>query len=257
MAPVISLQDVGIRFTAPRHSRAGRTPRLFAVRRSVLWGIRHVTLEVQEGEVLGLIGPNGAGKTTLLRTVGGIYSPDEGRTQVRGRVGALLSVTGGLMPQLSGWENIALLGILMGLSRQRLRAVTPKIAEFSGLGDFLDAEVRTYSAGMKARLGFSVAAFVDPDVLLIDEVLAVGDQEFRDRSTTVMNEFANSGRSILIASHDLDRMTAMCSRVVRMERGAVAEVGDPQSVTAHYRGRPTGTPPDLGTSGGRAAQHPS
>jgi ABC-type polysaccharide/polyol phosphate transport system ATPase subunit len=252
MPPVVSLQDVGIRFTAPRHSRAGRAPRLFAVRRSVLWGIRHVTLDVEEGEVLGLIGPNGAGKTTLLRTVAGIYAPDEGQARVRGRVGALLSVTGGLMPLLSGWENIALLGILMGLSRQRLKGVTPQIAEFSGLGDFLDAEVRTYSAGMKARLGFSVAAFVDPDVLLIDEVLAVGDQEFRDRSTSVMDDFRNSGRSILIAGHDLDRMTAVCSRVVRMERGAVAEIGDPRTVTARYRDRPGATRPDVGTVGGRA-----
>jgi ABC-type polysaccharide/polyol phosphate transport system ATPase subunit len=244
MAAVVSVQDVGIRFMLPRHSRVGRTPRLFGVGRTVFWGLRHATFDVGEGEVVGVIGPNGAGKTTLLRTVAGIYVPDEGRVRVRGRVGAILSVTGGMMPQLSGWENISLLGILMGVSRRKLRAVTPQIAEFSDLGDFLDAEVRTYSSGMKARLGFAVAAFVDPDVLVIDEVLAVGDQEFRDRSGAVIEDFRNSGRPILIASHDIDRMAKFTTRVLRLERGEVAELGDPSEVTRTYKrvhggGRPS------------------
>ncbi|MGH2722690.1 MAG: ABC transporter ATP-binding protein [Actinomycetota bacterium] len=235
MAPVVSVQDVGIRFMLPRHSRVGRTPRLFGVGRTVFWGLRHATFEVQEGDVVGIIGPNGAGKTTLLRAVAGVYVPDEGRVRVRGRVGAILSVTGGMMAQLSGWENISLLGVLMGVSRSKLRAVTPRIAEFSDLGDFLDAEVRTYSSGMKARLGFAVAAFVEPDVLVIDEVLAVGDQQFRDRSAAVIEDFRKSGRPILIASHDVDRMEKFTTRVVRLERGEVAEIGDPKAVTRHYR----------------------
>jgi ABC-type polysaccharide/polyol phosphate transport system ATPase subunit len=235
MAAVVSVQDVGIRFMLPRHSRIGRTPRLFGMGRTVFWGLRHATFEVGEGEVVGLIGPNGAGKTTLLRTVAGIYVPDEGKVRVRGRVGAILSVTGGMMPQLSGWENISLLGILMGVSRRKLKAVTPQIAEFSDLGDFLDAEVRTYSSGMKARLGFAVAAFVDPDVLVIDEVLAVGDQEFRDRSGAVIEDFRKSGRPILIASHELERMTKFATRIVWLERGEVVEIGDPKEVVGRYR----------------------
>jgi teichoic acid transport system ATP-binding protein len=235
MAAVVSLQDVGIRFTVPRHSRIGRTPRLLGVGRTVFWGLRNATFEVGEGEVVGLIGPNGAGKTTLLRTVAGIYVPDEGKVRVGGRIGAILSVTGGMMPQLSGWENISLLGVLMGVSRRKLKAVMPQIAEFSDLGDFLDAEVRTYSSGMKARLGFAVAAFVDPDVLVIDEVLAVGDQEFRDRSGAVIEDFRKSGRPILIASHDVDRMAKFATRIVRLERGEVAEIGDPKTVATNYQ----------------------
>ena len=235
MEPVASLEDVGIRFRLPRHSRVGRAPRLIGLGHSEFWGVRHVTFEVFPGEVIGLLGPNGAGKTTLLRTVAGVYVPDEGRVRVRGRVGTLLSVTAGMMPLLSGWENISLLGILMGASRRKLAEVTPQIADFSELGDFLDAEVRTYSSGMKARLGFAVAAFVDPDVLVIDEVLAVGDQEFRDRSAGVIEDFRKSGRPIVIASHDLHRMEKFTTRIVRLERGAVAEIGDPVTVARHYR----------------------
>jgi len=234
MAPVLSVRDAGVRFRVARHSRFGRTPRLFGARRSVLWGLRGVSLDVSAGEAVGLIGPSGAGKTTLLRLMAGVYEPDEGAVEVAGRVGPLLSVSAGLIPQLSGWENIALGGVLLGLSRRQTRAAMPGIADFSGLGKFLDAEVRSYSEGMKARLGFSIAAFTDPDVLLVDEVLAVGDEEFRERSFSVLRDFIASGRPVVAASHELGRLSALCTRMVWMESGRIEEDGDPDSVIRHY-----------------------
>ena len=241
MEPVISLRDVGIRFRVARHTHVGRTPKLFGSRKSLFWGLRETSLEVARGEAVGLIGPSGAGKTTLLRTVAGVYVPDEGTVEVRGRVGTLLSLSAGLIPQLSGWENIALGGVLLGLTRARTREVMPRIAEFSGLGRFLEATVHTYSEGMKARLGFSIAAFTDPDVLVLDEVLAVGDEEFRERSFGVLEEFVRTGRPVLAASHELDRLAKLCTRFVRMDRGRIVETGDPETVVRHYlelHGRP-------------------
>jgi homopolymeric O-antigen transport system ATP-binding protein len=234
MEPAVAMRDVGVRFRVPRRSHLGKTPRLFGSSRWTLWGLRHVSLEVAPGEVVGLIGPNGSGKTTLLRTVAGIYLPDEGEVTVGGRVGPVLSLTAGLENDLSGWDNVMLSGVLLGLSVARTRAILPDVAEMAGLGEFMDAPVRVYSSGMKARLGFAVAMFADPDVLLLDEIFSVGDEEFRRRSTAKMQEMIAADRSVLMASHQLDSVSEICNRLVRLEEGRVVEVGDPQTVARDY-----------------------
>jgi ABC-type polysaccharide/polyol phosphate transport system ATPase subunit len=232
--PAVSLRDVGVQFVVPRHSRHGHAPRLFATKKRRVWGLRHATLDVHSSDVLGLIGRNGAGKTTMLRTVAGVYTPDEGSIRIRGRIGPMLSITAGLMPQLSGWENISLIAVLNGLSRREAVQVTPDIAQFSGLDEFLDAEVRTYSSGMAARLGFSVAAFTDPDVLVIDEVLMAGDEEFQQRSSSLIRHRIDEGRTALIASHHMQTLLDLCTRVAWLDHGEVIELGDPAEVVEHY-----------------------
>jgi ABC-type polysaccharide/polyol phosphate transport system ATPase subunit len=181
-----------------------------------------------------LIGANGAGKSTLLRTVAGVYRPDEGWLKVNGRVAPILSLSAGLKAGLSGWENIALSGVLLGVKKSRLKEVTPEIASFSGLGDFLDAPVRVYSAGMKARLGFAIAAFADADIMVLDEILSVGDQNFTQRSRNKIIEILRSGRTVLTSSHSLDLMTDLCDRLVWLDKGRIVEIGSPSSVVAHY-----------------------
>jgi ABC-type polysaccharide/polyol phosphate transport system ATPase subunit len=235
MVPAISLRDVGIRFRVPRRGGRGRgIPRLVGRRRSKFWGIRHVTLDVARGEVVGLIGPNGSGKSTLLRTVSGIYRPDEGEAVVRGRVGPLLSPAAGLEPGLTGWENIELSGVLVGMTRAEARAASGAIAEFADIAEFMDAAVRVYSAGMKARLGFSIVVHANPDVLALDEVLAVGDQEFRDRSAAKIREFIESERTVIVASHEVESIAGICDRLVRLEHGSVVEDGAPKTVAKQY-----------------------
>jgi ABC-type polysaccharide/polyol phosphate transport system ATPase subunit len=234
METLASMSGVGVRFRLPRRSRMGVTPRLITNRRSSFWGIRDVTLTVESGAVIGLIGPNGAGKTTLLRTLGGIYRPTEGAVTVSGRVGPLLAPSAGLVPSLSGWENIALSAVLLGRTRREASSIAPRVAEFAGLGDFLDSPVRTYSSGMKARLGFSVALFAKPTLLLLDEVLAVGDQEFREKSSEAISEVARGGGGVVAASHDVERLAMSCAHLVRLEGGRVVEAGDTERVAESY-----------------------
>jgi ABC-type polysaccharide/polyol phosphate transport system ATPase subunit/GT2 family glycosyltransferase len=196
-----------------------------------------VTFDVAPGEVIGLIGPNGAGKTTLLRTIAGIYRPDEGTVDVRGRVTPLLSNSAGLNPLLSGWDNVTTVGVLLGFSRKQMRAVGGQIAAFAGLGEFMDAPVRVYSSGMRARLGFAIAAFTDPDIMVLDEALSVGDAQFKEQSRDKMRELIRGGRTVLMATHDLVTLQELCHRLVRLESGRVVEVGTPDAVSQHYLDR--------------------
>jgi ABC-type polysaccharide/polyol phosphate transport system ATPase subunit len=230
----ISLRGVGVRFRLPRRARKGKAPRLFAGRRRTLWGLRGADLDVAHGEVVGLVGPNGAGKTTLLRVVAGIYRPDEGTIAVEGRITPFLTPTAGLSNNLSGWENIMLGAVLLGSSREGARKAAGEIAEFTGLGDFLDAPVRTYSSGMKARLGFALTAFTRPDVMVLDEVMGAGDQEFQERSEAKIRELITGGRTVLMATHALPKLKELCHRVVRLAGGRIVEIGDPEAVAEHY-----------------------
>ena len=230
----ISLRSVGVRFRVPRRSRLGKAPRVLGMRKWTLWGLRGLSLEIGPGEVVGLIGPNGAGKSTLLRVIAGIYVPDEGTAEVRGRVTPFLTPSAGLALDLSGWENIHLGAVLLGFSRDDARRVAPRMAEFSGLGDFLDVPVRTYSAGMRVRLGFSLVAFAEPDVIVIDEALTAGDEEFRERSTRRMRELIGGGATVVMATHNLRTLKQLCHRVVRLEEGRLVEQGPPDEVLDRY-----------------------
>jgi ABC-type polysaccharide/polyol phosphate transport system ATPase subunit len=195
-----------------------------------------VSLEVKEGEVLGLVGRNGAGKSTLLRLIAGVYRPDKGVAKRVGRVSLLASLGVGFNGNLSGRENIYLYGAILGHRRPLMDKLLDGIIDFSGLHEFIEQPLRTYSSGMKARLGFSVASAVRPEILLIDEVLAVGDADFREKSTQRIKEMMSEAGTVLIASHSLGLINEICNRAILVEKGKIRESGPPKQVIATYMG---------------------
>ena len=197
--------------------------------------VRDVSFTVGRGEAFGLIGSNGSGKSTLLKLVAGILRPDTGTVAVDGRVAALIELGAGFHPEISGRENVYINGAVLGLSRREVDARFDRIVEFSGLGDFIDEPVKTYSSGMYVRLGFAVAIHTDPDVLLVDEVLAVGDEAFAHRCLRRIQELLASGRTLLFVSHSLALMETLCDRVLWIEGGEARLVGEPRRVIDAYR----------------------
>jgi lipopolysaccharide transport system ATP-binding protein len=219
---------------------------------AAFWALRDISLSVYPGETVGLVGRNGAGKTTLLKTLANIVGPDHGRLRVRGTVGCLLSFGVGFNANLSGRENIYLNGSILGLSRRKIGERLDHIIEFSELGRFIDAPVRTYSAGMKGRLGFSIAVHIDPDVLLLDEVLSVGDAAFRAKAGSILDRFRRERKTVVMASHNMDLICTECTRAIWLDDGKVRMEGDPQAVTAAYAEASTTTEP--GTEPGHQAR---
>ena len=201
---------------------------------STIWALRDVDLEVQPGEVVGLIGRNGAGKSTLLKILSRVTEPTRGQAVLRGRVGSLLEVGTGFHPELTGRENIYLSGAILGMSRREIRAKFDQIVEFSGIGKFIDTPVKRYSSGMPVRLGFAVAAHLEPEILLVDEVLAVGDFEFQRKCLGKMGEVSRGGRTIIFVSHNMAAVDALCTRCILLQEGCVAAMGSPSSVIARY-----------------------
>ena len=199
-----------------------------------LWALEDVSFQVEEGEVLGVIGRNGAGKSTLLKVLTRITTPTSGRVEIRGRVGSLLEVGTGFHPELTGRENIYLNGAILGMKRREIQQKLPDMIEFSGVEGFLDTPVKRYSSGMYVRLAFSVAAHLEPEILLVDEVLAVGDAEFQRRCLGRMEDFGANGRTVLFVSHNLQAVAQLCDRVILMEKGRVALDGPSADVVAHY-----------------------
>jgi lipopolysaccharide transport system ATP-binding protein len=189
---------------------------------------------VHPGETVGVIGRNAAGKTTLLKVLAGIIAPDRGSVSRADINVSLLSLQVGFVPHLSGRENAILSGILLGLTKREAQRRLPDVIAFSELGDFIDEPISTYSAGMRARLGFSVAYYAAPDVLLIDESLAVGDTDFRAKSATAIRKIIRSNRTVVLVSHNLDTVHQLCNRVVWIEEGATVAVGDPATVIYDY-----------------------
>lgn len=185
-----------------------------------------ITFTVAKGEVVGIIGKNGAGKTTLMKIIGGISFQTSGRVRVNGQIGSLIDINAGFVPDFTGRENMYYKGSLMGMTRQAIDAIVAPIIEFAAVGEYFDLPVKTYSAGMKSRLGFSLAVFADPDVLLVDEVLAVGDKNFREKSLEKTNELFRSGKSILFASHSEDMIRDFCTRVIYIYQGQILFDGD-------------------------------
>jgi ABC-type polysaccharide/polyol phosphate transport system ATPase subunit len=202
--------------------------------RQTLWALRDVTLRVAAGESVGLIGHNGAGKTTLLRLLAGITRPTRGRVQTFGRVASLINLGAGFHQELTGRENIYLNGVILGLTRREVHARFDQIVDFADLGTYIDTPLKRYSSGMFARLGFAVAAFVDPDVMLVDEVLSVGDVAFQDRSIRKMLAFRDSGKAIVFVSHNLSAVEMMCQRTVWVDHGMVRMEGPTADVVRAY-----------------------
>jgi lipopolysaccharide transport system ATP-binding protein len=198
------------------------------------WALRDVSFEVKRGEVVGIIGRNGAGKSTLLKILSRITEPTEGRVKILGRVASLLEVGTGFHPELTGRENIFVNGAILGMSRAEIQKKFDEIVDFSGVERFLDTPVKRYSSGMHVRLAFAVAAHLEPEILIIDEVLAVGDGEFQKRCLGKMNEVARSGRTVLFVSHNMLAARNLCSRVIVLASGRVLDDGAPAKSTVTY-----------------------
>jgi ABC-2 type transport system ATP-binding protein len=236
---VIRMEKVSKRFTVRRDSslkervvtlgRAGRR------HRQDFWALSDVSLDIFAGNTIGLIGHNGSGKSTLLKVLGGIIQPTSGTVQQRGRVAALLELGAGFHPDLTGRENVYLNASVLGLTREETEAQFDAILEFSGVAAFIDTQVKFYSSGMYVRLAFAIAVHTDPDILLVDEVLAVGDEAFQKKCLDKIKEFQTQGRTIILVSHALDQIQALCDRVVVMNRGQLVFDGVPVSAVARFR----------------------
>src|SRR3989449_3617988 len=192
---------------------------------ATLWALRDVSFEVSAGEIVGIIGANGAGKSTLLKILSRITTPTEGRAEIRGRVGSLLEVGTGFHPELTGRENIFLNGSILGMTRNEISRNFDAIVDFSGVEKFIDTPVKRYSSGMFVRLAFSVAAHFEPEIMIVDEVLAVGDADFQRRSLGRMEDIGDSGRTVLFVSHNLQGILQLCDRTILLEEGRIAQYG--------------------------------
>jgi ABC-type polysaccharide/polyol phosphate transport system ATPase subunit len=204
------------------------------------WALQDVNLTVEKGATVGVIGSNGSGKTTLLKCLTGIYTPERGSISVEGNLAALLELGAGFHPELSGTENIYLNGSIMGMSKKEIDNKFDSIVEFAGLEQFIDTPVKNFSSGMTVRLGFSIATHVEPEVLLIDEILSVGDQAFQRKSTEKIEQFRRDGRTILVVSHSLGLVQQLCDTVVWLEKGHVKMIGPAAEVIAEYTGNTYG-----------------
>lgn len=209
-------------------------PRSTQLRRDEFWAIRDVSFQVKRGEILGIIGPNGSGKTTLLRLINGLLMPDMGRITIRGRVGALIQLGAGFSPIMSGLENIRVNAAVLGISSHRINQKIDDIINFADIGDFIHSPVRSYSSGMRARLGFAVAIHMDPDILLVDEVLAVGDMVFRNKALDRMHQLANSGVAVVFISHNLSQVDRLCQTAIYLKKGLFCFQGSTSEAISNY-----------------------
>ena len=241
-APLIRLQDVAVRYRVPQE----RIPTFkeYAIRRlrgqihyQSFWALKNIDLEIYPGEVFGIIGPNGAGKSTLLKVIARVLYPTRGRVQITGRVAPLLELGAGFDQELTGRENIYLNGAILGYTKAQIDAIYPEIVEFSGLHEFINAPLRTYSTGMFARLGFSVATASRPDILIVDEILGVGDAEFQTKSYERIQSFKAAGTTILLVSHSLDRVEEICNRAMWLDHGEIMNMGLTRTVALQYTRR--------------------
>jgi ABC-type polysaccharide/polyol phosphate transport system ATPase subunit len=241
--PAIDVRDLGIRYnlrltrrttiksSLPSFFRRGDDmPRHF-------WALRHVNFRLEHGESLAVIGPNGAGKSTLLLALAGILEPTEGSIRTYGRVSTLLTLGAGFELELSGRDNIDLVAAFLGIDHREMAAITPSIVDFADIGPFIDAPVKTYSTGMKARLGFAIATAITPDILLLDEVLGTGDQTFRARSQARVRELIEKAKAIVLVTHDLTFVSEFCNRAILVERGQIIREGQPADIVRLYRDR--------------------
>jgi ABC-type polysaccharide/polyol phosphate transport system ATPase subunit len=236
----INVQELGVRYslrftrkTTVRQTLTGRMRR--GDEETTFWALRDVTFKVVRGESLAVIGPNGAGKSTLLQVLAGIITPSAGVVEVVGHVSSLLTLGAGFDGDLSGRDNIRLAGAFMGLDHRTVDERLPAMVDYADLGPFIDAPIKTYSSGMRARLGFAIATSVEPDILLLDEVLATGDAAFREKSKARVLELVRQAKAIVLVTHDMTWVTEYCNRAMLLEKGGIVAEGKPEEVVAiHY-----------------------
>lgn len=237
MSAAITLEHIDKSFEILREKHSSLKSALLSLRRSrpqTVPGLQDITLTVNKGETVAVVGKNGSGKSTLLRIISRVYRPTSGTVKVEGRMSTMLALAAGFHPELTGRENVYFNGAIMGLSAGEMQSKIDKIIDFSELNDFIDAPVKTYSDGMLMRLGFSIAVETDPDILLIDEVLAVGDAEFQEKCYDRIESFKSEGRTIVFVTHDLDSARRVASRAIWISAGKVADDGDTRQVIDRY-----------------------
>jgi ABC-2 type transport system ATP-binding protein/lipopolysaccharide transport system ATP-binding protein len=239
-SPAIEIEGLSLCYRVSREKV--KSIKEYAIRRlkrslevDAYWALRDVTFKVEPGEVFGIIGRNGAGKTTLLKVIARILRPTGGRVVVRGLVAPLLGLGAGFNDELTGRENVFLSGATLGFSYGDMQSRYQSIVDFAGLGEFIDSPLRTYSTGMRARLGFAIATDVEPQVLLLDEIMAVGDEEFRSRCNQRIEEFRENGATVVLVSHGLDNVIKLCNRALLLERGEARKIAGAEEVVAGYR----------------------
>lgn len=249
---VVTVRGVSRRFTLVAPGQELKTTLLhpFAALRArrskgTLWAVRDVSFEVRRGEFFSIIGANGSGKSTLLRMLAGLSRPSTGSIEVDGNITTLLELGSGFHPQVSGRENAIMNGLLVGMTRAEMESLLPRIVEFAGLHDFIDQPMRTYSSGMYVRLGFAIAAFMDPEILLVDEVLAVGDARFQEKCYDHIAGLQARGVTIVMVSHDLGAVERFSDRVALMERGRMVAIGEPRRVVSLHVERLAETSPEV------------
>jgi ABC-type polysaccharide/polyol phosphate transport system ATPase subunit len=236
---VISMQKVRLDFPR-RRSLKSHVLNLFQRQDNQFTALKGINLEIEKGEIIGVIGTNGCGKSTLLRVITGIYPPNEGVCRVNGNISLLAGLGTGFSGHQTGRENAILYGSILGYTEEKIIEKLPEIISFSELGEFIDEPIRTYSAGMKARLGLAVASAIQPDILLIDEVLGVGDPTFKEKSTNRIMEMVQEAGTVVIVSHSFGMLSKICDRIVLMEKGKIIQQGDPNEVIQTYYNRAKG-----------------
>lgn len=236
---MVRVSDLGIKFRIEKRRRSRAFTFLFERSHNrqrptdEFWALRHVSFTVERGETVGIIGRNGSGKSTLLRVIAGIYPPDEGKVSVGGEVSTLFSLGTGFNAELSGRDNIYLNGIMMGLTKEQIDGISDAIIEFAELGDFIDIPVRTYSSGMRLRLGFAIAIHCDKDIVLIDEIMGAGDAAFRQKAEAEMKRIMGE-RTVILVSHAMGTIERFATRVIWLNRGVMAAMGEPKEVIKQY-----------------------
>lgn len=238
MSTIIKAENIGISFplNQSRGSLKSFIKNIFKKKqKGKFWALRNVSFEIESGEILGVVGANGSGKSTLLKVIGGIYRPDEGKITVNGTPSALLSLGTGFRPEATGMENIYLNGIMLGFTKKEVEDQIPNILDFSELGEFINRPVKNYSSGMRARLGFSIAAFLNKEIMLVDEVLGVGDQSFKNKSRAKMKELIeDKSKTVIIVSHNLESILEYTTKVLWINKSKFMMLGDPQEVIDAY-----------------------
>ncbi len=239
--PPIQVENVSLEYRVPRH-RAGslKETAVRIARRGIAYdllrAVDDVSFEVQAGEVLGIVGPNGAGKSTLMKIMARVLPPTAGRVRVRGRVSPMIELGAGFNPEQTARENIVLYGTLLGRDAKEMRQRCGQIVEWAGLVDYLDVPVRAFSSGMVARLAFSVAVDIRPDVLLVDEILSVGDEAFQRKSNERMRQLIQGGAAVVLVTHQTSQVVAHADRAIWLDRGRIQKMGDPEEVVDAYSG---------------------
>ena len=236
---MIDIVDLGIKFKMAKRKRAKALDVIIARTRNVrssrgeFWALRKVNFSVERGDTVGIIGRNGSGKSTLLRVIAGIYPPDEGSVEVQGKVSTLFSLNAGFQMELSGRDNIYINGVMMGLTKRWIDNKIDSIIEFAELGDFIDMPVRTFSSGMRSRLGFSIAMHIDKDIVLIDEIMGAGDAAFRQKADAEMSRIIGE-KTVLMVSHSMANIEKHANKVIWLNKGVIAAIGKPKEVIQQY-----------------------